>query len=76
MPGDTFLSYYTGCISEREALPTDAQTGTQAVPRTPALCLAVGEAIIKFVSADMQPGIWGQGEDIAFVLGSAVEIFK
>lgn len=40
------------------------------------LCPAVNEAIIQFVSGDLQPGIWGQGEDIAFALGSAVVIFN
>ena len=57
-------------------LHTDTQIDTQAVPRTLVLCPTVDEAMIKSVSGDMQPGTWGQGEDIVFVLGSAVGMFN
>ena len=76
MPG-TSSSWIGQAASETgRLLHPDAWTDTQAVPRTLVLCLAVDEAIIKFVSKDIQPGIERKGEDIVFVLGSAVGIFN
>lgn len=71
MPGDILLLLHSP--GRGRLLQTHPQRDPQAVPRT---LPTSGEAIIKFVSGDMQPRIWGQGEDIAFVLGSAAGIFN
>lgn len=72
-PGHFPLALYR--LRLRGRLRTDALTGTGCA-QNPGSLPCSDEALIKFVSADMQPGIGEQGEDIAFVLGSAVENFN
>lgn len=58
-PRDAFLLDSTGCVTERKTAQYWCLgiIDTQAVPSTLVFCLQVDEAIIKFVSGDMQPGI-------------------